>query len=561
MRYVVLVVLFIVQLCADSIIKPVASQNVAPLKGQAFFDFYIKDKPKGIVRDFYIWQYLNENQLNSQQIHTAYALLNAKNPYLNKVLDRLGSKEPMPRDIECSKMDIKRAFKEDEKCLSLASVGKLKLFKTMPKKESIAIADKLANAYPHLSSAIRILSSSQFYQEILQANAVVFTMVYDALSLKEKQRISQQSAIPVIEKLSQQNHQPFFNMLNTAALNAYSTPLKKILLHSDIIQAPHNTLFLLGLNELQFGSKQKALRYMQRVQNSKAQRFFIDRALLWQYLITQNQQFLQEILASNHVNIFSLFAAEKLAQQPNFKIVHSLPSISTQKPPFDATDPYVWQNISSTQLSTTDVAKLTEIIPYFSYQETMPQLAFLMQKINKFTINYFIVPFENLVSWDSREQKSFVLAIARQESHFIPTLISRSFALGMMQIMPAYVKPFAEEMGRNDIEYNDLFQPKIALEMGRHYIRKLQKEYKHPLFVAYAYNGGPTFLRKLLAKEELFLKNRQYEPWLSLELIPYEETRFYGMRVLANYIIYEKYFGGDVNLEKLLQQTLIYPKK
>lgn len=38
------------------------------LKGQEFFNYYIKGKPKGIVRDFYIWQYLNENKLNAAQI-------------------------------------------------------------------------------------------------------------------------------------------------------------------------------------------------------------------------------------------------------------------------------------------------------------------------------------------------------------------------------------------------------------------------------------------------------------------------------------------------------------
>ena len=90
------------------------------------------------------------------------------------------------------------------------------------------------------------------------------------------------------------------------------------------------------------------------------------------------------------------------------------------------------------------------------------------------------------------------------------------------------------------------------------FLDELNAEFKHPLFVAYAYNGGPGALRRTLEKKRLFLKNRNYEPWLSLELIPSEETRFYGMKVLANYIIYQQLLGNDIEIETLLKQTLRY---
>ena len=58
------------------------------------------------------------------------------------------------------------------------------------------------------------------------------------------------------------------------------------------------------------------------------------------------------------------------------------------------------------------------------------------------------------------------------------------------------------------------------IEFGRFYIDELEGEFKHPLLVSYAYNGGPGFLRRTLEKKRLFLKNRAFEPWISLELIP-----------------------------------------
>ncbi len=528
------------------------------LKGNDFFNHYIQGRPKGIVRDFYIWQYLNENKLNATQINQAYKLLNAKNPYLQKTLKKLGKTEKMPRDIECANMNIKTALTQDNACLVISVRGRLSAFKTLPERDRNAVITRLEKTHKDTIQAIKILSNSNRTSKLFEANSIVFAMVYHALSIDEKNKIHSNNPAKDFKKLSEYNTQGFYNILNSIVLDSNLMHLKKMLLQSNITKAPHNTLFLLGINELRFGSKDKAMEYFKRVKDKTTIAFFIDRAIFWQYLVSNDKKYLEELLKSKNVNIFSIYASQKLDKKPKYTIINNLPSLALDNPPFDIRDPYIWQNISQTMLQTSDPTKLAKVIPYFSYKDTMPQLAYLMQKIDKYATNYYIAPYEGLVKWNSKEEQSLVFSIARQESYFIPTLISRSFALGIMQIMPANVKPFAKEMGRNDIEYNDLFDPKTSLEMGRHFIKQLQREYKHPMFVAYAYNGGPGFLRRLLKKNELFLKNRNYEPWLSMELIPLEETRLYGMRVLANFVIYEKLFGKDIDLENLLKQTLIY---
>ncbi|MCI5786354.1 MAG: lytic transglycosylase domain-containing protein [Helicobacter trogontum] len=528
------------------------------LKGQEFFNYYIKGKPKGIVRDFYIWQYLDENKLNATQINEAYQLLSAKNPYLRRTLKSLGKTEKMPRDIACQNMQIQAALKEDNACLAISTRAHLAAFKTLGQKERDAVISRLSKTYPDTTRAIKILATPQRTSSLFGDNAIVFSMVYHALSAEEKNAIKSKNPNHDLNRLSAYKSQGFYSILNSIALDSNITNPKKMLLESDIAEAPHNTLFLLGINELRFGSKDKAMTYFKRAKQKSNIAFFVDRAVFWQYLVSKDKRYLEALLQSKHVNIFSIYAAQKLGKQPKYAIITKLPTLAFDNPPFDLKDPYVWQNITNTMLHTNDPMKLAKVIPYFSYKDTMPQLAYLMQKIDNYTTNYYITPYEGLVEWNSKEEQSLVFSIARQESHFIPTLISRSFALGIMQIMPANVQPFAKEMGRTDIGYNDLFDPKTSLEMGRHFIKQLQKEYKHPLFVAYAYNGGPGFLRRTLKKNELFLKNREYEPWLSMELIPLEETRYYGMRVLANFIIYEKIFGKELNLEKLLSETLLY---
>ena len=75
--------------------------------------------------------------------------------------------------------------------------------------------------------------------------------------------------------------------------------------------------------------------------------------------------------------------------------------------------------------------------------------------------------------------------------------------------MPFNVEPFARSLGIKDITLEDMFNPLTALEFGRFYLGDLEREFKNPLFIAYAYNGSPGFLRRTLAKKTLF-KSRAF---------------------------------------------------
>ncbi len=518
----------------------------------AFIETYIHNKPKGIVRDFYIWQYLHAHNPTSEQLQSLYGLLSATNPYLRRTIQSLGKTITLPREAQCANMSPKAALQTDSACFERALKSKFasaKAFNASEQKRALALV-----ADSTLKESLQILFAANRSALIAKANAAVFARVYGALSSSEKQKIplTPQS----LQALSAQNNTAFSQLLSAIAMSKNS-PLKPLLLRSDITTAPYSTLFALGLNELRFGSKDKALVYFARAQKATSSAFFADRALFWQYLASNDKTYLQTLSKSKHANIFSLYAAEMLNVQPAFQVKYTIPNLSNATPPFNPSDPYQWQEIASA-IANASNERLHEMIPYFSFTSTLPHLVYLMDRIEKFQYHYFIVPYEGLIVWENMPQKSLTLAIAKQESLFLPALVSRSFALGLMQIMPANIEPFAKEMGLKNIEYNSLFEPAIALEMGRFYLKKLEREYRHPLFVAYAYNGGPTFLRKLLAKNELFRRDSAFEPWLSMELIPYEETRFYGMRVLANYFIYQRYFGQDITLRKLLQESLVY---
>ena len=78
----------------------------------------------------------------------------------------------------------------------------------------------------------------------------------------------------------------------------------------------------------------------------------------------------------------------------------------------------------------------------------------------------------------------------------------------------------------------------------------LFKQLKDPLMVAYAYNGGIGFVKRKVLN--YFKYKGEFEPFLSMELVPYDESREYGKKVIANYVIYSKIFNSPITLHQLL---------
>jgi len=95
-----------------------------------------------------------------------------------------------------------------------------------------------------------------------------------------------------------------------------------------------------------------------------------------------------------------------------------------------------------------------------------------------------------------------------------------------------------------------MFDEKLSVDFAQTHIDYLYTHLRHPLFVAYAYNGGIGYTRRNVLP--LFKK---YEPLLAMELIGYDETREYGKKVLSNYYIYRRVLKKPVELRRLLGLT------
>lgn len=518
----------------------------------------LESKPKGIARDFYIWEFISDKDTSLKDSIKAFKLAFIESPKLKSALHAKGYHEEIPKNLQCAKLSTADLLKQDEQCIVFGL--KLSQVPTMPASQVAILQKKLTNR-PNLLAKIQILRSSDIAQAMFASDAKTFAEIFNALTYQQKLKIFAHSLDPkAIQNFGNQNTSAFNRVLQHIILDSSFAEFKRAITKANITNnKDSNTLFLLGINELLNGRKQQALRYFERSRGAAIDPFFKDRAMFWQYLVSGNEAFLHDLQTSKFVDIFSIYANQKLKTKPNYEIVSGFDGLVAKKPPINISDPFAWQIERDRISGIKDMARYEEEVNRFYTIDTAPHLAHFSNRITKYSKNYYLMPYVDLVRWRNDTQKAMSLAIAKQESHFVPALVSRSYALGMMQIMPFNLEPFAKKLGiKQDITLEDLFKPEFAYTFGTMFLEELNDEFKHPLFVAYAYNGGPGFWRRTLEKKRLFLKNRKYEPWLSLELVANEEPRFYGMKVLANYIIYQELLGHKVQIEPLLKQALRY---
>ena len=277
-------------------------------------------------------------------------------------------------------------------------------------------------------------------------------------------------------------------------------------------------------------------------------RFDKDKVLFWRYFVYHNINSLNKLTKSFDINIYSLYALEKLGIKPsNIKIINKC---KNKKPFMDITKPFKWLQILN-KINKKDT-NLTKFANKFNSCKELPIKSFILERENFKDYNYFILPYYKYIKNYPKDKQALMLAIARQESRFIPSSISSSYALGMMQFMPFLAKATAKQKRIKNFDLDDMFKPKIAYNFAYSHISYLQKKLKHPLLIAYAYNGGIGFTRRVLKGG--FFKLGIYEPFLSMELIPYDESKRYAKKVLANYIIYKNILGEKVTIKALLKK-------
>ena len=135
----------------------------------------------------------------------------------------------------------------------------------------------------------------------------------------------------------------------------------------------------------------------------------------------------------------------------------------------------------------------------------------------------------------------FVFSIARQESLFDTSAISSSYAIGLLQLLPATAQTLATREGYGTIETKDLQKPLTNIRFGVRFLADLVKKFDGQIALAAAsYNAGPNRIKKWIENDP----ERELDEFI--EDIPIFQTRNYVKKVMTNYAVYHYIFYGKV---------------
>ncbi len=132
---------------------------------------------------------------------------------------------------------------------------------------------------------------------------------------------------------------------------------------------------------------------------------------------------------------------------------------------------------------------------------------------------------------------ALVLGVVNTESRFNPKAKSKKGATGLMQLTETTANWMAEEMQLEGYDYLNIADPRLNVDIGCYYLRKLIDQYGSTDVALAAYNAGSGNVSGWLMSDEYSRDGK------SLHRIPYGETRAYVSRVNKSAKVYKVYLA------------------
>ena len=507
---------------------------------------WLEKQPTSYTKDFYIWQYLDKN-ISPKESEIALSQVKRLN---NKILYRYMNKS---KDINlldyknCMRSKTKDLLSKEAYCIEAG----LSIYDatTLSKKDLDKVIKKLKNEYPKFVQNLEFIKTKMSFENLIKADKDIFLNVFNQSGKKYRRtHLNDYFSSKLLLKLK--DDKKFAQTIKLIVTDLKMRKAQISLLKLSPERLDFNSVFHLAINAIRHKKEDLALVYLEDAFKKAYYQMQKDNITFWQYQLTEDKKYLEVLSNSWDVNIYSLFAREIL-NKGHSNIILGTAHTKEKLTNFNLNNPFGWIKILDESKKMTD-EKLTNYENIFTTEETSGHLAFLKERYYKYKKSYFVTPYEKYLEDISKDRKSLLYALGRQESRFIPTSISSSYAMGVMQIMPFLSKAIAKEL-KEPYNIFDQFNAKVNLRYANHHLNYLERKLNHPLYIAYAYNGGIGFTTRLL-KTKLFKKGK-YEPYLSMELLPYNETKKYGKKVLANYFIYYNYFNANnqIKFSKIIE--------
>lgn len=505
--------------------------------------------PKGLAKDYYIYRFATETKPSKEELKTLQSQIFRYSGKIKKKFDSLVGNIKLPNECvgdffaataQCQKEMLSKKYIE-----SLSPQKRAELVNFLKGKDNDMWV--LASSFDSVDPLKYIIDKGSLWAYYRYLGASV-NLAKEFSKYKPSKAMWQ----------SLGKSRKFIALLNEAVVNDDNPALKKWLYELNPNEPMGEAAFYAGLNALLMQDEKKALEFFKTASKTAISALNKDASMFWTYLISKDKNVLKTLSNSKNLNMYSLYAKELTG---NNKVEVIIPKpVQQGLKGYDITDPFTWQRVKneSTKLSGKELANYA--LKFYT-KETQGEFSFLMERAYKGARNYFPLPFMELIGTNDLKRKTLILALARQESRFIPASVSTSYALGMMQFMPF----LANDIGKKKLqisgfEEDDMFKPRVAYEFANYHLDYLEKYLQNPVFIAYAYNGGLGFTKRMLQAGKLFTKSgalAKYEPFLSMERVPLLESRDYAKKVLANYVIYSSILGSNIKISQFFESLAI----
>jgi soluble lytic murein transglycosylase len=160
----------------------------------------------------------------------------------------------------------------------------------------------------------------------------------------------------------------------------------------------------------------------------------------------------------------------------------------------------------------------------------------------------YLAPYRDVFGAYAKEQgldEYWVLGLVRQESRFIADAKSWAGARGLMQLMPRTARWTARKIGMKKFHLRDVTDVETNVTLGTSYLKMVLDSLGHPVLASAGYNAGPGRARRWRDAGPL-------EGAIYIETIPFDETRDYVKKVMANAVFYALLDGQRPSLKARL---------
>ena len=152
-------------------------------------------------------------------------------------------------------------------------------------------------------------------------------------------------------------------------------------------------------------------------------------------------------------------------------------------------------------------------------------------------------PYAELLRASAHEldvDEALVYGLVRQESRFVPNARSSAGAAGLMQIMPATARWIAGRLGLKEWRHAVEDAVDANVNFGTYYLKEMLVRLDgSPVLASAAYNAGP-------GRAQAWRGDRTLEGAVYIDTIPFNETREYVRKVMANAHQYARQFGHSL---------------